>query len=149
MSDNQEKNSQSTAVGAMALLDHDPVGPDYRKEEDEQKQSKDLQSESITPNDHRRKSIVDNEETNSTPAIVDSSSSHQLPDSIRPSMSESVLMVASESLPTLPILQDESSTDEDENQHAIVQSEFAERSQAQNRSPVQSASNKQSVCVCV
>lgn len=142
MSDNKE-NSQ---FGTIASLVNNPLAADASKDEDDeqQQQIKDLESESITPNEQRRKSILDNEEADSTPAMMDSTD-HQVP--IRSTMSESTLMVASESLPTLPVQQDESSTDDDDDsQHAIVQSEFAERSQAQNRSRVQSASNKRPVC---
>jgi hypothetical protein len=146
MSDNQE-NSQSTTFGTIGLLaNNNPLAVNTSKDEDDQQQIKDLESESITPidqNQHRRKSILDNEEADSTPAMMDTSN-HQPLGTIRSTMSESTLMVASESLPTLPIQQDENSTDDD-SQHAIVQSEFAERSQAQNRSRVQSASNKRPV----
>jgi hypothetical protein len=151
MSDNKA-NLQSTAFGTIGFLAKNPLAADPSKDEDTQKQINDLQSESFTPNDqnhYRRKSIIDNEENNSMPAMIDSSSNHHPQVIIRSSMSESVLIDASESLPTLPIQQDESSTDDDDDddQHAIIQSEFAERSQPENRSRIQSTSNKRSVRV--
>ncbi len=125
--------------------------------EDTQRQRNDLQSESITPDDQNlrhRKSItsgrlIDNEETNSTPAIVDSSSNDP-PQGPRRSMSESALIDTNENPPTLPIQQDESSTEDDDSEQpvsATKQNGFVETTQPENRSRIQSASSKRSVRV--
>ena len=117
----------------------------------------DLQSESIIPDDqkpHPRKSItsahlIDNDENSSTPAIVDSSSNNLPPVPVR-SMSESALVDSAEQQPVLPIQQDHSSIeDDDDNQQSLnptKQNSLVEPPRSGNTSRVQSASNKRPVC---
>lgn len=126
----------------------------------------DLQSESITPDDNnliRRKSItsgrlIDDQENNSTPAIIDSSTNNIIQPPIR-SMSASALIDhhdTNEQLSTLPIQQDENSTDDndfdgipsiskniDNNQRPLSTNK---QNNLENISRIKSTSSKRSVC---
>ena len=167
---------QSTTFGTIGFLANNPLAPepepneitannienasqknDDSDNEDTQRQRNDLESESITPDEQnlrQRKSItsghlIDNEENNSTPMIVDSSSNNP-PRGPRRSMSDSALVDTNENPATLPIQQDENSIEEDDNEqplNANKENEFVERTQSANRSRIQSASSKRSVGV--
>jgi nanoRNase/pAp phosphatase (c-di-AMP/oligoRNAs hydrolase) len=114
----------------------------------------DLQSESITPDDQNllpRKSItsghlIDNQENTSAPVMIDSSSNNPSQGPIR-SMSESILIDhhdTSELPSTLPVQQDENSTDEDD--FDGIQTNNIKQNSSDAKARVESSSSKRSVC---